>query len=277
MCQGMTGPTIDGRDEWYLDNPTHRAFIHQVRKLRANGLRSEARHGRDRAGLFTALLADPDWLPEHYMVPSETSGMGSGIGMWLLYRSGDGDLAFSSLVVPPGRRLRSMIISPGGLSASIAEHRHEEVFTRTDDGAIDGKADSRGANRRNLNPGDIYELLPETDIHRVRTTSDVTSVSLHLLGNDNGCISRHRFYPEREPGRAIQIRLAECRMRQRCRLVGRPRTMDSISSTRRYRPWQHRPVANLHLPSVTSRAPWQDRPEHRVSNWMTALGFRRAD
>ena len=31
-------------------------------------------------------------------------------------------------------------------------------------------------------------LLPENDIHRVRTTSAITSVSLHLLGNDNGCI-----------------------------------------------------------------------------------------
>jgi hypothetical protein len=30
----------------------------------------------------------------------------------------------------------------------------------------------------------------------VRTTSDVTSVSLHLLGTDNGCIWRHRFEPE---------------------------------------------------------------------------------
>ena len=34
-----------------------------------------------------------------------------------------------------------------------------------------------------------------------------------------------------------------------------------------------RPVANLHLPSVTKRAPWQDRPETRVSNWMTLWDF----
>ncbi len=42
----------------------------------------------------------------------------------------------------------------------------------------------------------IRELLPENDIHRARTTPAETSVSLHLLGNDNGCIWRHRFYPE---------------------------------------------------------------------------------
>ena len=34
-----------------------------------------------------------------------------------------------------------------------------------------------------------------------------------------------------------------------------------------------RPVANLNLPSVTKRAPWQDRPETRVSNWMTLWDF----
>jgi formiminoglutamase len=34
-----------------------------------------------------------------------------------------------------------------------------------------------------------------------------------------------------------------------------------------------RPVANLHLPSVTKRAPWQDRPETRVSNWISLWDF----
>jgi predicted metal-dependent enzyme (double-stranded beta helix superfamily) len=30
-------------------------------------------------------------------------------------------------------------------------------------------------------------------VHRVRTTSDVTSVSIHLLANDTGCVLRHTF------------------------------------------------------------------------------------
>lgn len=34
-----------------------------------------------------------------------------------------------------------------------------------------------------------------------------------------------------------------------------------------------RPVANLNLPSVTKRAPWQDRPETRISNWLTLWDF----
>jgi len=50
--------------------------------------------------------------------------------------------------------------------------------------------------RRALVPGDFYALIPPTDdIHRVRTTSDETSVSLHLLTNDTGCVWRHAYDP----------------------------------------------------------------------------------
>jgi predicted metal-dependent enzyme (double-stranded beta helix superfamily) len=45
-------------------------------------------------------------------------------------------------------------------------------------------------------PGDFYVLLPPLDdIHRVRTTSAETSVSIHLLTNDTGCVWRHSFDP----------------------------------------------------------------------------------
>ena len=48
--------------------------------------------------------------------------------------------------------------------------------------------------RRALAPGDFYALLPPADdIHRVRTTSPETSVSIHLLTNDTGCVWRHAY------------------------------------------------------------------------------------
>ena len=52
---------------------------------------------------FAELMADQEWLPEMYQEPSADSGMGAGTGMWLLYRAGDGGLAFSSLVLHPGK------------------------------------------------------------------------------------------------------------------------------------------------------------------------------
>jgi predicted metal-dependent enzyme (double-stranded beta helix superfamily) len=145
---------------------------------------------------FAELLGDPSWLPMQYQEPAAGSGMGSGIGLWLLYRAGDGGLAFSSLVVPSGAQTPVHDHLAWGLVGLYRGEQVEEVFTRRDDGAQGDRADLVLAERQALRPGDFYELLPHNDIHRVRTTSPVTSVSLHLLGNDNGCIWRHRYHPE---------------------------------------------------------------------------------
>ena len=59
---------------------------------------------------------------------------------------------------------------------------------------------------RSLEPGDFYVLIPpRDDIHRVRTTSAETSVSIHLLTNDTGCVWRHAWdtaYGEARPFRS---------------------------------------------------------------------------
>ena len=36
-------------------------------------------------------------------------------------------------------------------------------------------------------------VLTVDDVHRVRTTSHETSVSIHLLANDTGCVWRHTY------------------------------------------------------------------------------------
>ena len=191
----MTATLETGQNEFVVDNPTLRAFIAQVSRIR---------HEQDDprqiiAAIrphFAELLADQDWLPAQYQVPVEESGMGSGIGTWLLYRAGDGSLALSALVVPPGAQTPVHDHLAWGLVGLYRGTQDEDVFTRTDDGASEDEASLVVKESRALQPGDFYELLPETDIHRVRTTSPITSVSLHLLGIDNGCIWRHRFVPE---------------------------------------------------------------------------------
>ena len=203
MCQGLTGPTIDGKDEWYLDNETHRAFIKTVQQIRRDAVSPEAAL-RTIEPLFSALLDDQTWLPDHFRQPMVNSGMGSGIGMWLLYRSGDGDLAFSSLVVPPGASTPVHDHLAWGIVGLHVGEQSETVYTRTDDGQQEDLASLAVQVRKELTPGDLYDLLPETDIHQVTTTSDVTSVSLHLLGNDNGCITRHRYFPDE--GRVVPFR-----------------------------------------------------------------------
>jgi predicted metal-dependent enzyme (double-stranded beta helix superfamily) len=191
----MTATTAIGQDEYVVDNPRLRSFITEVRRIQ-----SERDEPRDILAAirphFADLLADKTWLPEHYQEPAEGSGMGSGIGTWLLYRAGDGGLALSALVVPPGAQTPVHDHLAWGLVGLYRGTQDEDVFTRTDDGAREDEASLEVMESRAIRPGDFYELLPETDIHRVRTTSDITSVSLHLLGIDNGCIWRHRFVPE---------------------------------------------------------------------------------
>jgi predicted metal-dependent enzyme (double-stranded beta helix superfamily) len=191
----MTATETIAQDEFVVDNPRLREFIAAVSRIR---------HEQDDprkiiAAIrphFAELLADKTWLPEQYQEPAEGSGMGSGIGTWLLYRAGDGSLALSALVVPPDAQTPVHDHLAWGLVGLYRGTQDEDVFTRTDDGSSEDEAALSILESRQLQPGDFYELLPETDIHRVRTTSPVTSVSLHLLGIDNGCIWRHRFLPE---------------------------------------------------------------------------------
>jgi predicted metal-dependent enzyme (double-stranded beta helix superfamily) len=191
----MTATVETGQDEYVVDNPTLRGFIEAVSRIRhehedplavIEGIKPH----------FATLLADKAWLPEQYQEPAAEGGMGSGIGSWLLYRAGDGSLALSALVVPPGAQTPVHDHLAWGLVGLYRGTQDEDVFTRGDDGSVEDEASLSVMESRALRPGDFYELLPETDIHRVRTTSEVTSVSLHLLGIDNGCIWRHRFEPE---------------------------------------------------------------------------------
>ncbi|MEZ4862255.1 MAG: cysteine dioxygenase family protein [Caldilineaceae bacterium] len=183
-------------DEWLLDSPLMRDFINEVNAVRRTASDPRAAVAAIRPH-FAGLLADQQWLPDKFQEQAEgESGMGNKIGMWLLYRAGDGGLAFSALVLPPGVQTPVHDHLAWGLVGLYRGEQAEEVFARHDHGDQEGHAELEVTERNLLKPGDFYELLPENDIHRVRTTSAVTSVSLHLLGNDNGCIWRHRFEPE---------------------------------------------------------------------------------
>lgn len=182
-------------DEWLLDTPQLSEFINAVNEARFR-LTDPHEIVQDIRPHFARLLADKTWLPQNFKEPSEQSGMGGKIGMWLLYRAGDGGLAFSALVVPPGGQTPVHDHLAWGLVGLYQGEQEEEVYHRRDDGTAEGVAHLDLTLRQTLRPGDFYELMPDNDIHSVRTTSDVTSVSLHLLGNDNGCIWRHRFHPE---------------------------------------------------------------------------------
>ncbi len=177
------------RDELVLDTPIVREFLAAVREVIAtSGSPEEACEAiRPR---FAELLADEAWLPAEYQAPVPGSGMGGGIGQWLLYRAGDGSLSLFSLVVPPGSATPVHDHLAWGLVGLYRGTQDEEVYAETN-GGLDL------VERRALASGDFYALIPpRDDIHRVLTTSTEPSVSIHLLTNDTGCVWRHTFDPE---------------------------------------------------------------------------------
>jgi predicted metal-dependent enzyme (double-stranded beta helix superfamily) len=180
-------------DEFVLDTPVVRDFIARVRA--ALGSTAAADSLEQLRPTFATLLADPDWLPDAFREPVSTGGMGGGIASWLLFRADDGELSLFSLVVPPGVATPVHDHLAWGLVGLYQGEQDEEVFGHRAH-AREGEP-LEVVERNQLRPGDFYVLTPpEGDIHRVRTTSDVPSVSIHLLGNDTGCTWRHTFTPE---------------------------------------------------------------------------------
>jgi 3-mercaptopropionate dioxygenase len=173
------------RAEFVLDTPVVRAFVAGVRAAIGGASSPEAASEAIRPP-FAELLADRSWLPARYQAPAEESGMGARIGQWLLYRDADGSLSLFSLVVPAGSETPIHDHLAWGLVGLYRGTQDEEIYRHG--GVLEL------VERRSLAAGDFYVLIPpRDDIHRVRTTSAETSVSIHLLTNDTGCVWRHAY------------------------------------------------------------------------------------
>jgi predicted metal-dependent enzyme (double-stranded beta helix superfamily) len=190
--------------EFALDTPVVRGFVGAVQSEIAAASSPAETCDRVRPR-FAELLADPDWLPAQYQADAPESGMGGGIGQWLLCRAEDGTLSLFSLVVPAGSETPVHDHLAWGLVGLYRGTQDEEIYARRDDAL-------ELIERRSLVPGDFYVLLPpRDDIHRVRTTSAETSVSIHLLTNDTGCVWRHAYDPasgEARPFRSGYVNVA---------------------------------------------------------------------
>jgi predicted metal-dependent enzyme (double-stranded beta helix superfamily) len=173
-------------DEYVLDTKMVRSFVESVRSCIADGGPPERTVKRIEP-LFAALLGDSGWLPRRYQEPATAGSMGGGIGQWLLFRAADRSLCLFSLVVPAGSMTPIHDHLAWGL-VGVYRGTQDEEFYRP-------RGRQLGLLRaRPLQTGDYYAIFPPTDdIHRVRTTSQETSVSIHLLANDTGCVVRHTY------------------------------------------------------------------------------------
>lgn len=191
----MTSTAPNG-DEYYVDAPEVREFIAEVIAKRAAEPDPEVLVEQLRPA-FGRLLAADGWLPEEFSVPYEASGMGGGIGQYLLYRSADRSLTLFSLVIPVGSTTPVHDHLAWGLVGLYRGEQNEKVYAPLATDHEAGRAELELVEERTLKAGDFYTLIPpEGDIHSVTTISDTPSISIHLLGNDAGCVVRHQFTPE---------------------------------------------------------------------------------
>jgi predicted metal-dependent enzyme (double-stranded beta helix superfamily) len=205
MCDSHDTLPPLARDEYALDTAVVREFVATVR-ARIEEAASPRLACEQIEALFGRLLADQTWLPSRFQEPAAESGMGGGIGQWLLFRAANRALTLFSLVVPPGAMTPVHDHLAWGL-VGLYKGSQDEEFYRPVPGRLELDR------RRPLSPGDSYTLLPPLDdVHRVRTTSSITSVSIHLLANDTGCVLRHTY--DEETGEARPFRSgyvnAEC-------------------------------------------------------------------
>ena len=186
------------QDEYLLDTPVIRGFVASVRESIAASASAEDACDAIRPR-FAELLADPAWLPARFRESAPDSAMGGAIGQWLLFRAADRSLSLFSLVVPSGSETPVHDHLAWGLVGLYQGTQDEDIYAEREGGLelVESRA---------LGPGDFYALIPpRDDIHRVCTTTPESSISIHLLTNDTGCVWRHTFDPEsgeRQPFRS---------------------------------------------------------------------------
>jgi hypothetical protein len=155
---------------------------------------------------FAELLADLDWLPPAYQEPPPESGMGGGIGQWLLYRAAGGSLSLFSLVIPPGAQTPVHDHLAWGSSGSTGNRERGDLCR--------GRRSARAAQATRARGGRL--LRPDPAPRRHPPGAD--DVDRHL-GVDPPAHQRHglrlaaRVRPRLGRGATVPVGLRERRLR----------------------------------------------------------------
>ncbi|BAY21997.1 hypothetical protein NIES2100_17600 [Calothrix sp. NIES-2100] len=185
-------------DEWFIDSPDLGEFVAIAKKIISHTTDDRQQTLNTLEPHFATLLKKQDWLPEEFSQPIHHSGLGGGIGQWLLYRSQDRSLTIFSLVIPPNSITPVHDHLSWGLVGLYKGRQEETVYRRLDNGDVEGRAQLQNLGVYKVKRSDIYRLLPpDGDIHSVKATTVFTpSISIHVMGNDTGNILRHQYHPE---------------------------------------------------------------------------------
>jgi len=200
--------------EYILDTAVVRAFVADIRTAIAAAPSPEAACEAIRPR-FAELLADPDWLPVEYQADAPESGMGGGIGQWLLYHAEDGSLSLFSLVVPSGSQTPIHDHLAWGLVGLYRGSQDEEIYAERDHGLA--LSERRSLERGDLRPAAAARRHPPRT-HDVRRD----------VGLDPPADERHRLRVAARlrrgvrRGEAVPVGLRERTLRRRVRPARRP-------------------------------------------------------
>ena len=193
--------------EYVLDTPFLRGFIAEVRAA-IDAAASPAAACDAIEPLFTELIADQHWLPETFQRDAPESGMGGGIGQWLLFRAADRSLCLFSLVVPPGSMTPVHDHLAWGLIGLYRGNQDEEFYRPPRNG-------TRAREAAPARAGRPTQLVPPTRRHPPR--QDDLGGDLRL---DPPARERHRLrappHLRRDdgPGEAVPGRIRQRRVRR---------------------------------------------------------------
>lgn len=135
-------------------------------------------HERSNAGAIPARFKQS--LSAHY-------------AQYLLYKSEDNAVCVVSVVWSPGQVSPVHDHGTWGVIGVLQNRERETTYLRVDDRSREGYAELQAAGTRVVGPGDITEVLPPDDIHRVGNAGQEVAISVHVYGADIGSRIRRVF------------------------------------------------------------------------------------
>ncbi len=137
-------------------------------------------------------INDPNAVPEKYRNPTGV-GRRANHGTYVLHH-GDNGLLVTSVVWGPGDHLGPHDHRTWGMIGVIENTITETRFKRKDDRSREDFAILEKHRVNVVKPGDISLLIPEVDeIHQMDNLTDVSTVEIHVYGNDLRGLERSSF------------------------------------------------------------------------------------
>ena len=256
-------------DEYVLDTPFVRGFIDQVRS-RIAGSATPLEACEAIQPLFVETLENEEWLPEAFQRDAPESGMGGGIGQWLLFRARDRSLCLFSLVVPAGAMTPVHDHLAWGLVGLYRGNQDEEFYLPT----------SGGLRAHAAAPARARGLL-QADSAPGRRSPGAHDLGGHLR-LDPSARERYRLHPaphvRRDHGRRARVSLGVRQRRLRGahrRALTEPRCPrdDPASASTAPSSGSSRAAA---VSAISSAATRRSRPSTPISRSCGATGTPRA-